>query len=228
MSILTSFAGAGTDFAAVTGGAGKSLATFLGIDPTALTNAISALAQPMLCFIPIKSETLTMRHINEIGNTMLISQTTQQKDYVTDNVAPRPRTWSGKGYIDSLAPLAELGLMIKPTLLIQQAILEAAADSRQPVKFKTDTGEVFDVVVQDLQITSIDKGNGVKMIAYTVQEVKVLENATYSGESAETLGKAGAASIPKRAITNLGKGKALGAGLMNGAAAFLRLPALPV
>jgi hypothetical protein len=166
-----------------------------------------------------------MRHINEIGNTMLISQTTQQKDYVTDNVAPRPRTWSGRGYIDSLAPLAELGLMIKPTLLIQQAILEAAADSRQPVKFKTDTGEVFDVVVQDLQITSIDKGNGVKMITYVVQEVKVLENAVTSGEGEENLGKAGSASIPKRAITNLGKNKLLGAGIMTGAAGLLKLPA---
>lgn len=225
MSIISSFSKVGTDYAAITGGAGKSLATFLGLDPTMLTNAISALSQPMLCFIPIKSEVLTMRHINEIGNTMLISQTTQQKDYVTDNVAPRPRTWSGKGYIDSLAPLAELGLMIKPTLLIQQAILEAAADSRQPVKFKTDTGEVFDVVVQDLQITSLEKGNGVKMITYVVQEVKVLENAVTSGEGAENLGKTGAASIPKRAITNLGKNKLLGAGIMTGAAGLLKLPA---
>ena len=225
MSIISSFSKVGTDYAAITGGAGKSLATFLGLDPTMLTNAISALSQPMLCFIPIKSEVLTMRHINEIGNTMLISQTTQQKDYVTDNVAPRPRTWSGKGYIDSLAPLAELGLMIKPTLLIQQAILEAAADSRQPVKFKTDTGEVFDVVVQDLQITSLEKGNGVKMITYVVQEVKVLENAVTSGEGEENLGKTGAASIPKRAITNLGKNKLLGAGIMTGAAGLLKLPA---
>ena len=97
--------------------------------------------------------------------------------------------------------------MIKPTLLLQQAILEAAADSRQPVKFKTDTGEVFDVVVQDLQIASI--------------EVKVLENAVTSGEGAENLGKTGAASIPKRAITNLGKNKALGAGIMSGATGLL-------
>ena len=221
MSIISNFAGAGTTFAAVTGGAGKTLATFLGIDPTVLSNALEALTQPMLCYIPIKSTGLVMRHVNEIGNTMLISQTTQQKDYVIDNVAPRPRTWSGTGYISSLAPLAELGLMIKPTLLLQQAILEAAADSRQPVKFKTDTGEVFDVVVQDLQIASIEKGNGVKMITYVVQEVKVLENAVTSGEGEENLGKTGAASIPKRAITNLGKNKALGAGIMSGAAGLL-------
>ena len=228
MSILGSFQSAGTDFAAITGGYGKTIATFTGYDPTSIVNAIESLAQPMLCYIPIKSTSLNMRHVNEIGNTMLISQTTQQKDYVVDNVAPRPRIWTGTGYIDSLAPIAELGFVIKPTLLLQQAILEAAADSRQPVKFKTDTGEVFDVVVQDLQITSLEKGSGVKMITYVVQEVKILENAILTGESADTLGTAGAASIPKRAITNLGKNKILGAGITDGVTGLLSGRAIPL
>lgn len=228
MSVLGSFQSAGTEFAAITGGYGKTIATFTGYDPMSIVNAIESLAQPMLCYIPIKSEILTMRHVNEIGSTMLISQTTQQKDYVTDNVAPRPRTWSGKGYIDSLAPIAELGFMIKPTLLLQQAILEAAADSRQPVKFKTDTGEVFDVVIQDLQISSLEKGSGVKMITYVVQEVKILENAVLTGENADTLGTAGAASIPRRAITNLGNNKILGAGITDGVTGLLSGRAIPL
>ena len=104
---------------------------------------------------------------------------------------------------------------------MQMAVLDAAADSRQPVVFKTDTGEVVKVLVQDLQISSSPKGAGVREVSYVVQEVKILENSIMLGDSAWAASKAEAASIPVRAIQNLGKGSALSTGVVNTVAGLL-------
>lgn len=200
----------------------KVIAALTGIDATQLTQMLEALNQPSLCYVPIQSESLSMRRTVDIGTTMLIGQVDQKKDYVTDNSAPRPRTWNVSGYITSLVPLVENYLIIKPSLQVQMAILDAAADSRQPVKFKTDTGEVVDVLVQDLQITSINKGNNVRQITFTVQEVKMLENSILF-DTDTYLNKTSANSIPLRAITNLGKSSAVGSGVSNLATGLLSI-----
>ena len=215
---------AGRDFAAATDKNGvrwgKVLAALTGIDSTQWSNILESLEQPLLCFIPIQSESLVMRRTVDIGTTMLISQTNQSKEYITDNAAPRPRTWSGTGYITSLNPIIENSLVIKPTLLVQQAILEAAADARQPVKFKTDTGEVVDVLIQDLQISATPKAMNARAISYVVQEVKILENTLLLGTGNE-LSPVASKSIPVRAVINLGKGTLVGAGATDGLAALL-------
>ena len=200
----------------------KTVAALTGIDASQLSNILESLAQPSLCFIPIQSESIVMRRTVDIGTTMLISQTNQTKEYITDNAAPRPRTWSGTGYITSLDPTVENFLVVKPTLLVQQAILEAAADARQPVKFKTDTGEIVDVLVQDLQISATPKGMNCRAISYVVQEVKILENSMMLGTGNE-LSPTAAKSIPVRAILNLGKGTLVGAGVTDGLAAILNI-----
>lgn len=218
--VLTKIYNAGRSFSAKTGG--KVMAALIGIDASQLTNILESLNQPSLCYIPIQSESLTMRRTADIGTTMLISQTDQTKEYITDNAAPRPRTWSGQGYITSLVPLLENYLVIKPTLQVQQAILEAAADSRQPVKFKTDTGEVVDVLIQDLQISASPKSMNARNVSYTVQEVKILENSILLGDM-ESLSKAGVQSIPARAMINLGKSSAIGSGVTNLTSALLHI-----
>ena len=220
MDLLSAIESAGRTFASKTGG--KVLAALTGIDSSQLGTILESLNQPSLCYVPIQSESLTMRRTADIGTTMLISQTDQRKEYVTDNTAPRPRTWSGTGYITALVPMFENYLVIKPTIPAQQAILEAAADSRQPVKFKTDSGEVVDVLIQDLQITSIPKGMNVRQITYTVQEVKILENSILTGAE-KLLDKTGANSIPVRTLINLGKSSAIGSGVSNLASGLLSI-----
>lgn len=203
---------AGRDLSAKAGG--KVVAALTGIDSSQLETIMESLNQPSLCYVPIQSEGLTMRRTSDIGATMLISQTDQRKEYITDNTAPRPRTWSGSGYITALVPLFENYLVIKPTIQAQMAILDAASDSRQPVKFKTDTGEVVDVLIQDLQIASTPKGMNVRQVTYTVQEVKILENSIMMGFE-KALDKTGLSSVPMRAIVNLGKSSAIGSGVAN-------------
>lgn len=218
--LITKIYEAGRSFSAKAGA--KQLAILTGVDASQVKNLIESLYQPSLCFIPIQSETLTMRRSADIGTTMLISQVNQKKEYITDNSAPRPRAWSGTGYITSLTPLVENYLVIKPTLQVQQAILEAAADSRQPVKFKTDTGEIVDVLIQDLQISASVKGMNVRAISYTVQEVKILENSIWMNDETAA-NDAAAKSIPVRAITNLGKGSLIGTGIVDGVSQLMAI-----
>ena len=226
MNAIDKFYTAGKDLAAKVGSTnqlgGKVLAALVGVASEDLNNMLTALSQPSLCFIPIESESLTMRRAVDIGTTMLISQVDQKKEYITDNAAPRPRTWNGSGYIKNLIPYLENGLVIKPSLQVQMALLDAAADSRQPVKFKTDTGEVVDVLVQDLQIASTTKGTNAKQVTYTVQEVKILNNTVLYDLDKE-LSEASAKSIPARALTNLGKNSAAVTGTVDAAAALLSI-----
>lgn len=222
MDWLSKLTAAGTNLAAVAGA--KTLGALIGMDGEQLTSVLDALKQPTLCFIPILSDKLTVRRTADIGTTMLISQVDQTKEYITDNAAPRPRSWTGSGYISSLAPAVENGLWLKPSLLVQQTILEAAADSRQPVKFKTDTGEVVDVLIADLQITSTPKGAGYREVSYTVQEVKILENSFQLGDITAGLTKAATKSIPLRSILNLGGNTALVTGAAVSALSLLKTP----
>lgn len=224
MNLIDKVRNAGLDFAAQVGGVpGKVIASLIGVSAEGLNSVVSALSQPSLCFVPIQSESLSVRRTVDTGTTMLISQVNQTKDFLTDNSAPHPRVWNGTGYITSLVPYTENGLLIKPSLQTQMAILDAASDSRQPVKFKTDMGEIVDVLVQDLQISSTTKGPGVKQVTYTVQEVKVLENSILRGSLQELTGKAGAGSIPTRAVLNFGKSSLIGSGVVAGAAALLSI-----
>lgn len=226
MNIIDKLSQAGKDFAAKTGmsvTSARNLASLIGISPEQLQGIFTALEQPSLCFVPIQSETLSVKRSVDVGTTMLISQVNQTKDFLTDNSAPHPRVWTGSGYISSLVPYHENGLMIKPSLQVQMAVLDAASESRQPVKFKTDMGEIVDVLVQDLQIAATTKGPGVKQVTYTVQEVKILENSILLGSADELTSKAAAASIPKTVLTNLGKGCLTGSGTVNVASALLSI-----
>lgn len=223
--LFSKIVAAGRNLSAINGAPiGKLVAAFTGVDLTQIEGAINSLNQPSLCYIPIQSEAITMKRTADIGTTMLIAQTNQAKEYVTDNSAPRPRVWTGNGYITPLVPILENGLVIKPSIQVQQAILEAAADSRQPVKFKTDNGEVVDVLIQDLQITSTPKSSNVRVISYTVQEVKILENSILLDDAVGFLDNIGMNSIPVRAITNLGKNGSIMSGrALNGVANILSI-----
>jgi hypothetical protein len=218
-TLIDKLAEAGKNLSATAGT--KLLGAITGIGAEALENVLTSLQQPSLCFVPILSESLNMRRTVDIGTTMLITQADQKKDYITDNAAPRPRTWTGTGYITSLSPILENGVLIKPTVQAQQAVLEAAIDSRQKVKFKTDMGEVVDVLIQDLQISSTPKGAGVKRVQYTVQEVKVLQNSVLLGNLTELAGTVANNSIPANAILNLGRNSAIMSTVTNVASSIL-------
>ena len=194
-SALSSIAGNNTVASFFTGIASTSL--------NELAQAIKAFStQVVLNGIPILTESVKLVHSVDIPSTMVIDETTRNKNFVTDNTAPRPRVWTVSGYLTSLAPTIESYMVIKPTLLLQRKILELAINSRDKVKIKLNTGEIIDVYIQQLSIEDNAKAMNASIINVTVSEAVTLNTCVLS--SLADLTKSQTMSLPSSNTLNLG------------------------
>ena len=194
-SALSSIAGNNTVASFFTGIASTSL--------NELAQAIKAFStQVVLNGIPILTESVKLVHSVDIPSTMVIDETTRNKNFVTDNTAPRPRVWTVSGYLTSLAPTIESYMIIKPTLLLQRKILELAINSRDKVKIKLNTGEIIDVYIQQLSIEDNAKAMNASIINVTVSEAVTLNTCVLS--SLADLTKSQTMSLPNSNTLNLG------------------------
>lgn len=195
----------GKNIAAVAGSA--AIATITGLakqnGKEVLNDVLQVLASPSLCYIPIATDSIEEDNEADIANTMIIAQPTGIKTYLTDNVAPKPRTWSLHGYLTALIPIVEDYLLIKPTLLVQKIILLSAFKSRDTVPFKTDTGEIVDVVIKKMKVKSLANAQNAYEIEVIVQEVELLTTTTAVGSI--SLNDVAKASVAVQAVQNLGK-----------------------
>ena len=175
-----SLAGLGKNMAAVAGQAVIASITGIakGSGSEAFNDILQTLSSPTLCYVPISCDSLEENNEADVANTMIIAQNTGLKSYMTDNVAPKPRTWDIHGYITALVPIIEDYLLVKPTLLTQRLLLNNAFKSRDTVPFKTDTGEILDVVIVRLKMKSLANAQNAYEITATVQEVDVLDTST--------------------------------------------------
>lgn len=202
---MAGLASIGKNMAAVAGSA--TIATITGLakqnGKEVLNDILQVLASPSLCYIPISTDSIEDDNEADIANSMIIAQPTGVKTYLTDNVAPKPRTWTLHGYISALLPIVEDYLLIKPTLLVQKIILLTAFKSRDTVPFKTDTGEIVDVVIKKLKIKSLANAQNAYEIDVIVQEVELLTTTTVIGNI--SLNDVAKASVAVTAVKNLGK-----------------------
>lgn len=179
---------------------------FTGIASTSLSELSQAIkafsTQVVLNGIPILTESVKLVHSVDIPSTMVIDETTRNKNFVTDNTAPRPRVWTVSGYLTSLAPTIESYMIIKPTLLLQRKILELAINSRDKVKIKLNTGEIIDVYIQQLSIVDNAKAMNASIINVTVSEAVTLNTCVLS--SLADLTKSQTMSLPSSNTLNLG------------------------
>lgn len=216
-----SLAGLGKNMAAVAGQAVIASITGIakGSGSEAFNDILQTLSSPTLCYVPISCDSLEENNEADVANTMIIAQNTGLKSYMTDNVAPKPRTWDIHGYITALVPIVEDYLLVKPTLLTQRLLLNNAFKSRDTVPFKTDTGEILDVVIVRLKMKSLANAQNAYEITATVQEVDVLDTSTtatalsLSGvakssvalSTVKSLGACAAGSAPANVMSFVGK-----------------------
>lgn len=216
-----SLAGLGKNMAAVAGQAVIASITGIAKDSgsEAFNDILQTLSSPTLCYVPISCDSLEENNEADVANTMIIAQNTGLKSYMTDNVAPKPRTWDIHGYITALVPIIEDYLLVKPTLLTQRLLLNNAFKSRDTVPFKTDTGEILDVVIVRLKMKSLANAQNAYEITATVQEVDVLDTSTtatalnLSGvakssvalSTVKSLGACAAGSAPANVMSFVGK-----------------------
>ena len=216
-----SLAGLGKNMAAVAGQAVIASITGIakGSGSEAFNDILQTLSSPTLCYVPISCDSLEENNEADVANTMIIAQNTGLKSYMTDNVAPKPRTWDIHGYITALVPIIEDYLLVKPTLLTQRLLLNNAFKSRDTVPFKTDTGEILDVVIVRLKMKSLANAQNAYEVTATVQEVDVLDTSTtatalnLSGvakssvalSTVKSLGACAAGSVPANVMAFVGK-----------------------
>ena len=216
-----SLAGLGKNMAAVAGQAVIASITGIakGSGSEAFNDILQTLSSPTLCYVPISCDSLEENNEADVANTMIIAQNTGLKSYMTDNVAPKPRTWDIHGYITALVPIVEDYLLVKPTLLTQRLLLNNAFKSRDTGPFKTDTGEILDGVIVRLKMKSLANAQNAYEITATVQEVDVLDTSTtatalnLSGvakssvalSTVKSLGACAAGSAPANVMSFVGK-----------------------
>ena len=194
----------GKNMAAVAGQAVIASITGIakGSGSEAFNDILQTLSSPTLCYVPISCDSLEESNEADVANTMIIAQNTGLKSYMTDNVAPKPRTWDIHGYITALVPIIEDYLLVKPTLLTQRLLLNNAFKSRDTVPFKTDTGEILDVVIVRLKMKSLANAQNAYEVTATVQEVDVLDTSTTA--TALNLSGAAKSSVALSTVKSLG------------------------
>jgi len=106
---------------------------------------------------------------------LIIDSNAGKKLYVSDNIAPRPRTWDLKGYIGA----DPWELLASPLLQITQAkklgYLREMRDSREMLVFKTKNGgELVFVGIKDLTIDSDPAVQNRIPVSLSLQEMPIL------------------------------------------------------
>jgi hypothetical protein len=131
----------------------------------------------------------------DISENMIIMQASDQgmsRAYNTDNSAPHPRTWSLQGYLSQSMPWVDEGFLLRPSLVIQQAMLDAYAVSRRPIFYKSGLcPKPTKVLIEDYNINRVIEGtqgykvsiNLKEFIAYTVPFYKSGSNKQTSFET---------------------------------------------
>ena len=138
-----------------------------------------ALVQPNIAGVPISTESVSTSRDVDISESMVISQSSGSKLYMTDNAVPRLKEWVISGYLTS-SSLLDAGFLIKPSLVWQLYYLDVCAKSRRPVMFKTNKGEFVKVQITNLSTSEDATYNNCVKVSITLKEYNpyVAETAT--------------------------------------------------
>lgn len=148
------------------------------------------LTTPWLAYVPIWPEEVVDELDAEISTQLVVSTIDGGKEFVSDNTAPKPRTWNIKGYIKGI-PYIELTNWFMPSLSAQKLIIDSAIRLRRPLPFRTNEGEIVKVFVKNRKyLSSPDNMNAIK-IELLVQEflqfnIDALVNGAIASEVAQS------------------------------------------
>ena len=143
--------------------------------------------------------------VSETGGTASPGGSVSGKNWITDNIAPKPRNWELKGYIGfnygaTLTSVATTigqqlaGPLFQDQLQKSKRLLREMRISRQALCFQTPNGEeLIWVGIKNLQITDDPIVLNQIPIAMTLQEIPILQydaNGTIVGSGQPTNGYA--------------------------------------
>lgn len=148
---------------------GASQEIFQGI------NAIlDELKNPNVDGIPIHATKEVLSQDIEVGEQVVIVQDSASKEVCVDNVVPKLRQFSVQGYLmANQLTLVDPYLVLKPSLQLQKRVLQAYANSRKPVWYKTGDNEFIVCLIKHIETGRTEKGLNAIEISMQLQEFKV-------------------------------------------------------
>jgi hypothetical protein len=140
-----------------------------------LAEAQSIMADPNIEGIVIKAEEEVCERVVDVSETMVVGDTGTEKQWVSDNAAPRPRTWTIKGKIVTMFNAIDNGLINKPTILTQIKLLDMFAESRVPVWYKSSTGNFHRVQIKNIRTTFVPNEANAASISVELKEYVAMQ-----------------------------------------------------
>lgn len=143
-----------------------------------------ATIMPNIEGIPISTSTVVSDREVDVGEQMMIVQSSTKKQYWTDNAVPHLKTWTLDGYLMTQLML-DTYYIAKPSLRMQHEFLDICATSRRPVLFKDNKGDFRFVQITSLHTEEVaDYNNGIKVTIHLKEykpfQVQTLTNITKS------------------------------------------------
>lgn len=134
-----------------------------------LATVQKALCLPNIEGIPISTATITSSREVEVGEQLMIVQSTSAKKYWTDNAVPKLKEWTIDGYITPALAI-DAYYIVRPSLLMQITFLDDCASSRRPVLFKDNRGGFRYVQITNLQTKEEASYNNAIKVDITLRE----------------------------------------------------------
>lgn len=129
------------------------------------------LQDPNIDGIPIASPNVKRTREVEVSNHAIIVQSKNNMEYRTDNATPKPRRWQVEGYLRTTLVSDHL-FVIKPSLQLQEQMLDAYAASRKPVWFKDDYNQFYKVQIVNINSEHDAASSTTVKVSITLQEYK--------------------------------------------------------
>lgn len=171
-------------------------------DPTVLRMAKSMIDNPMLITtdppfaIPVEPVKYSQSSDAEVSERPVIAPGSGVKQYLNDNVAPAPWTWTISGYIPG-DPVAEISNYFTPIVMLRTEILKKAYRNGQRIYYKDVNCKMYkNCVIQSLSVDYNAECRNKMPVQLTIKEIVTLEtsaayltevenNATPTGSDAE-------------------------------------------
>lgn len=125
--------------------------------------------------VPIKAETYEEHAPSDVSQQMIMASDGLKK-WVSDNVAPQPRSWDITGYLTTTLLTTVLGTGFLASFYINNLKnkLLAMRNTRKPVKFKTVDNDIVDVAIVTLDFGPTAEAGNALPVTLKLQEVPYL------------------------------------------------------
>lgn len=144
-----------------------------GLVAQSLNELLTEWMKPNLGGIVIEATSERQGRQVDVSENMIITQgqAGMNREYNTDNSAPHTRTWQIEGHLTQMIPYLDEHFILRPTLVVQQMLLDAYAASRRPVLYRSGLCPMpTQVLIEDYNIARAPESNNTYSVSLSLRE----------------------------------------------------------